>query len=358
MLGMKLAISRPYSDSTLFMPPSGSYSASDAARTRSSIPATRISSFVRSWKYPARGWIAVPWCFSIDSTSTPCWARNIAVARPTMLPPTTTTGTSMSTPVCSLISTSPSVSGPDDGPAGGSNGSRRGGSLPRRLRMAREQVREFVRAAERDAVAGRDLVGRDRESVGDNVAHEVRWEEAVLGAEHEPGRHIWQRVEWPRHLVRGVRLTARSTHRLLGELARNVVVEGDEGIVVPGRSAVSSRLVLDGLSVSRVLPPVSGGLARCRDHAGHEDQQVDGTPIGDEWRRESAVRLRNDDHVLAIPDRIDHGVRVPPEVRRVVIAGQVRSDRLVSELVQGTRHEMPVPADVTAAMNERESGHS
>src|SRR5262245_47307712 len=66
-----------------------------------------MSSFVRSWKYPARGWIAVPWCFSIDSTSTPCWARYIAVARPIMLPPTTNTGTSMSASVCSLIVTSP-----------------------------------------------------------------------------------------------------------------------------------------------------------------------------------------------------------------------------------------------------------
>src|SRR5262245_50349871 len=50
--------------------------------------------------------MAVPWCFSTDSTSTSCPARYIAVASPIMLPPTTRTGTSMSTSCSALIVTS------------------------------------------------------------------------------------------------------------------------------------------------------------------------------------------------------------------------------------------------------------
>ena len=40
--------------------------------------------------------MAVLSCFSTDSVSTPCWARNIADASPTRLPPTMSTGTSAS----------------------------------------------------------------------------------------------------------------------------------------------------------------------------------------------------------------------------------------------------------------------
>ena len=49
------------------MPPVALYVSSDFARTRSSSPSCRSSSIVRSWKWPARGWIAVPAWRSTDS---------------------------------------------------------------------------------------------------------------------------------------------------------------------------------------------------------------------------------------------------------------------------------------------------
>src|SRR4051795_11651215 len=54
----------------------------------------RIVSIVRSWKWPARGWIAVPAWRSIESDSTPWCPSSIAVVSPTRLPPTIRTGTS------------------------------------------------------------------------------------------------------------------------------------------------------------------------------------------------------------------------------------------------------------------------
>src|SRR6266536_6508198 len=104
------------------------------------------------------------------------------------------------------------------------------GSLGRG-RVADEHVRQFRRAAERYAVASGDLVGSDGETLGDDPAHEVRWEEAILGAQHEPRRYGRPRVEWPRALPGGVRLVASPAQRLLGKGARHVVVEGDERVV-------------------------------------------------------------------------------------------------------------------------------
>ena len=62
----------------------------------SSSPAERRISTVRSWKWPARGWIAVPVCRSTARQLTPCSRRNSAVDRPTRLPPTIrTSGSSL-----------------------------------------------------------------------------------------------------------------------------------------------------------------------------------------------------------------------------------------------------------------------
>ena len=69
-----------------------------------------------------------------------------------------------------------------------------------------EHVRELLRAAERDAVAGGDLVGGDAETSGDHPAHERSREEAILGAEHEPCRHVGPGLEGPWVVVRGLGL--------------------------------------------------------------------------------------------------------------------------------------------------------
>ena len=51
---------------------------------------------VRSWKCPARGWIAVPAWRSTDSDRTPWCPSSMAVVRPTKLPPMIRTGISSS----------------------------------------------------------------------------------------------------------------------------------------------------------------------------------------------------------------------------------------------------------------------
>ncbi len=66
-----VASSRPASDSTATIPPVGLYVSRDFSRTRASSPSCRSTSIVRSWKWPARGWIAVPACRSTASAGTP-----------------------------------------------------------------------------------------------------------------------------------------------------------------------------------------------------------------------------------------------------------------------------------------------
>jgi hypothetical protein len=108
-------------------------------------------------------------------------------------------------------------------------------------RVADEHVREFLRAAEGHAVAGGDLVGSDAKTLGDDPAHELRREEAILGAQDEPRRHGWPGVEWPRAVVRGVRFRALLAQCLLGKGAGHIMVEGDERVITAGLAAPSRR---------------------------------------------------------------------------------------------------------------------
>ena len=76
------------------MPPLGWYVCRDVSRAASSSPSWRRISIVRSWKWPARGWIAVPAWRSTDSDATPWWPSSAAVVSPTRLPPMIRTGIS------------------------------------------------------------------------------------------------------------------------------------------------------------------------------------------------------------------------------------------------------------------------
>ena len=76
------------------MPPVSLYISSDFARTFASSPSWRSVSIVRSWKCPARGWIAVPAWRSTDNDGTPWSPSSMAVVSPTRLPPTINTGAS------------------------------------------------------------------------------------------------------------------------------------------------------------------------------------------------------------------------------------------------------------------------
>jgi hypothetical protein len=88
------------------------------------------------------------------------------------------------------------------------------------------------------------------------------------------------------------------------------MVESDERIFIAGQAAVSPGLILYGLSMAGVVPPISGRLARSWDHPCDQDERIDRKPISHQRYGEAAVRLANDDQVVAVTDGIDHGVGV------------------------------------------------
>ena len=90
---------------------------------------------------------------------------------------------------------------------------------------------------------------------------------------------------------------------------------------------------------------------------GDEHEQVDGTAFADERRRERAGRLRDDDQVGAVADRVDDGVRVLRQPCRVVVAGEVRRDGVVASFAQRVLDEVPVPADVAGAVDQHIRRH-
>ena len=90
---------------------------------------------------------------------------------------------------------------------------------PRRGRLAGEQVRQLLWAAQGDAVTGCDLVRDDVKPLGHHPARERRGEEAVLCAEHESGGHGWPRGHRPRCSHRRRRgVVALPGDRLVGDL--------------------------------------------------------------------------------------------------------------------------------------------
>ena len=68
----------------------------------------------------------------------------------------------------------------------------------------------------------------------------------------------------------------------------------------------------------------------------------------------AAERLANDDHVLPVTDRVDHRVGVVSECRRFVVGGEVGGDHVVATATKLGGHQVPIPADVTCAVDQRE----
>src|SRR5215207_11145452 len=100
--------------------------------------------------------------------------------------------------------------------------------MPATGRIPRQQVCQFLRAAERDAVPSRDLVRDDVETLRYQPAKEGGREEAILVAQHEFRWHVWPCLEWPRRVHGSLgRVRTLLAHRLLGQFARHVVVEAD-----------------------------------------------------------------------------------------------------------------------------------
>lgn len=135
------------------------------------------------------------------------------------------------------------------------------------------------------------------------------------------------------------------------------MVVGDERVVVAGQAAVATGLRGHGLPVAGVRPPVRRPLTGRRDHPGEEHERIDRRPRGDQSSREPAVRLSDHDQLPLIADGIEHGVGVVRQGGRVVVAGQVGRNRLVPTRLQLRLDEVPVPADVACAVDQREHCH-
>ena len=67
--------------------------------------------------------------------------------------------------------------------------------------------------------------------------------------------------------------------------------------------------VLFSFFVSRVRPPISCSLARCRNHARDQHEEVHGHSVADEWRRERTEGLRDHDQIGPTVDRFEDRVR-------------------------------------------------
>jgi len=96
---------------------------------------------------------------------------------------------------------------------------------------------------------------------------------------------------------------------LLNDLGGHVVQEVRRRVEAHGvtPSASGRGTSRDG---SGILPPVSGGLARQRDHRVDEDQHAHASPCAYQRSREAAERLRHEDDIRAPVDRLDDAIGV------------------------------------------------
>src|SRR5262245_53294639 len=112
-----------------------------------------------------------------------------------------------------------------------------------------ELVSEVSRPAQRGTMTAVDLVGRDAESLLRNAAQERRREESVGAAQEHARPHLRPCVERPGLVHAGFRLAASPAQRLDRELARDVLVEEVDRVVV----------VLSLLTLVAGAGPVRGG---------------------------------------------------------------------------------------------------
>src|SRR6185312_5968443 len=128
--------------------------------------------------------------------------------------------------------------------------------------------------AERCAMAAGYLVGDGVQAFFRQPPHEGGGEELVVLAQDELGGHVRPRIEWPGRVPdrRGFAAPAPA-QSLLGQRARYPVVEADERVVVAGLAAVKPGLLLGGLLVAGVAPPLARALSTGRDHSGEQHEQ-------------------------------------------------------------------------------------
>jgi hypothetical protein len=96
-----------------------------------------------------------------------------------------------------------------------------------------------------------------------------------------------------------------------------------------GRDVVVEDVVVPGVLVAAVFPPVAEALAGRGDHRGDEDEELDGEARADERRHEAVKGVPDDDKVAAVRDRLDDGVGVLRPACHLVLRWDIDGDRLV-----------------------------
>jgi hypothetical protein len=106
---------------------------------------------------------------------------------------------------------------------------------------------------------------------------------------------------------------------------------------------VVEDVVVTGLLVAGVRPPVREALPRRRDRRRQKDEEIDGNANAHERRRKPAERVAHDHNSAAVADRLDDGLGVLLPTGRLVLAGEVDGDRVVPVLAQRGRNQVPIP---------------
>lgn len=142
-------------------------------------------------------------------------------------------------------------------------------------------------------------------------------------------------LEWPALVHQRLGLITPILHRLSRRHGRDVMIE-DVDIV--SLDPVPLGVVL----VAGVLPVLEGPLSGDRDHARHQDKQVDRHARADEGCGEAPERMRHHDDVAAVAGRLHHHVGVGRPPGRRVLDRQVDGNPVVAAAPQLPCHHVPV----------------
>lgn len=138
------------------------------------------------------------------------------------------------------------------------------------------------------------------------------------------------------------------------------VVEEDlvERLLAPlAHGAVALEKVGDGLRMTRVLPPITGGLAGRWNHRSEQDEQRRTYLLGHERASERAERLCDDDDVAAGRRCARHRRGVVAGMGFGIIKRQRRSERLVTTPSQAFNRGAVDLWIRTGARDEDKRGH-
>jgi hypothetical protein len=94
------------------------------------------------------------------------------------------------------------------------------------------------------------------------------------------------------------------------------------------------------------------------DHPGQQHQQVGRHQVADQGGGEPAEGLGHHDQVAPVADGLDHRLGVLRQPGRVVLGRQVRSHHLLAPAAELGGDQVPEPAAVAGAVDQRIGGHA